>query len=361
MKKIALFLASAFLLQSCNNTPPDSSKVSNEYRVAMRSLISSIKTEFPSNTIDTRQILIHDGLEIIYRGKDDRTVEYNFTRSTIDGAVQPGIYTEYLLSGKEKTERRDSLHSLISVVDSSIYSNFSGSIEYDRGTNKDSLLHWNDDRDIKTFLTSNPTSYNIVTDIHDESTSEILNLNGVENFLLMSDFHAESNETGKPPYTNTLVEKLKSTNFDLVIIRPEVDRTKSLPNSDKTIDTTTIINAAEIDSIRTKGNGVKNDRLVYCAINLSRADSRSLYWKPSWNSTAPTWMTPQSGSQFYYDVDFRNSEWKDALLEPITGTQHAYITQIKNAGFDGLYLMGVGAFHEFEGESTGGDGTVVIN
>jgi len=341
MRSTLLLAASALLISSCNNVKSTSAVVDSEYRSSMRSLITSINDSMPINLMKNNYVIINNGLDIVYRSATNNTVEYNFTRSVINGAVQTDLYR---ITGTD-TIRQDSLLDLFTILKSSDYANsLLGSVEQAFDSEmKDSLFNWNNKKGLITYIVGVGDEYNTVQDTNANgfdsiTTNRISELKNVKNFLLLSDTIAEVNSS-----ENSLVELVENSDHDLVIIRPEIIVEDTSGND--IIYTKEFITSSDVISIGTKKTG--SDRLVLCELNLSQADTSRYYWKNSWNDTLPTWMTATSDGAVY-KVDFRNSEWRSALLEPISLNKASYIRQIINAGFDGVYLTGIEAFQEFE-------------
>jgi len=82
-----------------------------------------------------------------------------------------------------------------------------------------------------------------------------------KNFFLFHDHIAVADSTkGGSANKNTLVELIKDVNYDIVVIRPEVIRIVNQGSGNTT--STSMLNAFEMDSLRTKGNNSRANKLL---------------------------------------------------------------------------------------------------
>ena len=352
MKKLLLLLPIMILL-SCDNVPYPAGSDTGSNRGAMRSFIRDIDDQFNKDGIlGGNYTLINNGASLAYKSTTDSTIMSEFLNYSIDGIIQNGLQIEKILNSG--TTRYDSLSHYLNIFDSSAFGNFIGTNEYYYyDSQQDSILTWNNQLGYKTFTLQFGENFDVIPPYNSNgldsiSTDNISSLNQVKNFLFYTDVIAFQDSTKQNPSdSNTTVERLKKLNFDLIIIKPDVIRIRREGQGYTT--SVNLFNNIEMDSLKVKENG--NRRLVFAAVDIAHADSRLSYWKSSWNDTLPTWMSPTSELHIY-DVDYRNSEWQDALLKDISYAKHSYITQIKEAGFDGIVLIGADVFTQYENDTT---------
>lgn len=123
-----------------------------------------------------------------------------------------------------------------------------------------------------------------------------------------------------------LVEKLPSTNYDLIIMTPF----KSSPWA----SLSNVYSYSEVQSLKTKSNDV-NKRLVFAYIDIGRIWEDSYYWEASWSeeNVRPNWIdkTITTNSKDHY-VKYWRREWS-AIIKPV-------IDAVINSGYDGIVLGG---------------------
>lgn len=344
MRYLIASMAAALLFTSCSESSHEGNTTSVP-RNNMRSFISKIKNSVPTG----KQILLADGVDLVYRSPKDSTIELSFIQNNTNGIIPTNLYG---VSDESIPTTCDSLAAVINTIDSlpKMAGYFIGTTEESYSAeHMDSLFSWNNQKGYKSFVLPEDSDFNVIPDytggLDSISSLPVATLSSAKNYLLFTENIAIADST-KPNGLNTHVHILKNLNYDLIVIKADVKRVRQQGQGLTSV--TSIYSGSELDSIKTKGNS-ENKRLVFAEINLSKANSHQLYWKDSWNKELPSWMS-RTEEEHIYNVDFQNSEWHDALLEPITFAKPSYITQIFTAGFDGIVLTGAEAFKELEVE-----------
>jgi cysteinyl-tRNA synthetase len=98
---------------------------------------------------------------------------------------------------------------------------------------------------------------------------------------------------------------------------------------------------ATVTTLSRKPNGER--RIVIAYLNIGQAESYRTYWKKGWRVGKPNWIlgTDPDGWEGNFPVAYWRAEWK-ALIAGEGGL----IDQIRDAGFDGLYLDWIGGFED---------------
>ena len=98
----------------------------------------------------------------------------------------------------------------------------------------------------------------------------------------------------------------------------------------------------DVNALKKKPQGGK--RMIFAYMSVGEAADYRPYWKEEWNQTRPDWIqdanTAWPGS---YKVRYWSPQWKHILY----GSDKAYLDQIMNAGFDGVFLDVIDAWQYF--------------
>lgn len=100
-----------------------------------------------------------------------------------------------------------------------------------------------------------------------------------------------------------------------------------------------------IDRLKCDGNGEKR---VVSYLAIGQAENYRYYWQPDWEVGSPEWIVYADAfwpGDFY--VRYWSSEWRNILM----GSPTSRLDRIIEAGFDGIYLDTVDAYHFFENEN----------
>lgn len=96
-----------------------------------------------------------------------------------------------------------------------------------------------------------------------------------------------------------------------------------------------------VDSLR-GGNGKK----VLAYLSIGEAEPYRDYWRPIWNRKPPVWLAkPNPEWPDNFNVKFWNPSWQAIIFN--------CVTEIMNAGFDGLYLDIIDAWQYWEERAPG--------
>ena len=131
------------------------------------------------------------------------------------------------------------------------------------------------------------------------------------------------------------LEKLAQSPYDLLVIEP----TFTLKGETK----------FDAKAMIAKLKATKPDRLVVAYVDIGEAEKYRTYWKKSWK--LPTKKTPGSpdfllapdpdGWKDDVSIAFWHPQWRKIWLD-----ENGLIKQIMQAGFDGVYLDWIEAYHE---------------
>lgn len=99
-----------------------------------------------------------------------------------------------------------------------------------------------------------------------------------------------------------------------------------------------------IDIMRRKPDGSRRFILAY--LSIGEAESFRYYWRKAWTKERPDWLEKENPHwPGNYTVKYWDPDWQAILF----GTPDAYLDQILDAGFDGVYLDGVDVFERHRG------------
>ena len=133
-------------------------------------------------------------------------------------------------------------------------------------------------------------------------------------------------------YQNIVVEELAASDLDLVVINHTIDGRTGASATPR-----------EVARLQTKPGGGR--RLVLAYLSVGEAESYRRYWQPDWSKDPPSWLGPKNpvwpGA---YAVRFWDRHWQSLLFYD----EHALLTQILMAGFDGVLLDRVDAYMDWE-------------
>ncbi len=155
-----------------------------------------------------------------------------------------------------------------------------------------------------------------------ENVEDITGLRGVRNFLYLIN-------PEEYPSREAFLQALGETNYDLLII--------DLFCHDQ------MLTPEDIATLKHKKNGGR--RLLVCYMSIGEAESYRFYWREEWNRDNPPWLREENPHwKGNFKVEYWNSEWQEIIF----GRSDSYLTLIRNAGFDGVYLDIIDGFEYFE-------------
>lgn len=153
------------------------------------------------------------------------------------------------------------------------------------------------------------------------NTKDIYRVQDAQNFLFLLNPGFFSGKTG-------YLKSLGNTEYDVIVVDLYYDNA-SLTKED-------------VQSLQEKPQGGR--RMIVAYMSVGEAADYRPYWKKEWNQTRPNWIrganTAWPGS---YKVQYWSPQWKHVLY----GSDNAYLDQIMNAGFDGVFLDVIDAWQYF--------------
>lgn len=153
------------------------------------------------------------------------------------------------------------------------------------------------------------------------NTKDIYQVQDAQNFLFLLNPGAFS---GKESYLGSLGK----TEYDVLVVDLYYD---DMP-----------LTKVDVNALKKKPQGGK--RMIFAYMSVGEAADYRPYWKEEWNQTRPDWIqdanTAWPGS---YKVRYWSPQWKHILY----GSDNAYLDQIMNAGFDGVFLDVIDAWQYF--------------
>jgi cysteinyl-tRNA synthetase len=98
-----------------------------------------------------------------------------------------------------------------------------------------------------------------------------------------------------------------------------------------------------VDMMRRKPGGGRRYVLAY--LSIGEAENYRYYWRNSWLVHRPDWLERENPDwPGNYAVKYWDPAWQSILF----GSPHAYLDQILDAQFDGVYLDGIDGFERRE-------------
>ena len=130
-------------------------------------------------------------------------------------------------------------------------------------------------------------------------------------------------------YQNIEPDRMAGTGLDLIVIDPVLDG-----------GTGRMADQHDLEQLRSKPDGSR--RLVLAYLSIGAAEEYRAYWQPAWQAGPPTWLGarnpdwPRSHSVLYWQPDWR-------------GIVEDGLQRIVAAGFDGVFMDRVDAYHDWSG------------
>ena len=160
-----------------------------------------------------------------------------------------------------------------------------------------------------SFIEYNSTE-KVTATILDKSVSDYL-------YLLQYDKFEDKND---------VINKISSTNFDLVILDAFYDTGSN---------TTWSYN--DIETIKNSGDG----KIVVSYISIGEAEDYRYYWNDSWYDNPPPWLDEENPNwEGNYKVKYWYPEWQKIIIN--------YVDLIAGLGFDGIFMDIIDAYEYYE-------------
>jgi uncharacterized protein (TIGR01370 family) len=96
------------------------------------------------------------------------------------------------------------------------------------------------------------------------------------------------------------------------------------------------LSPADVATLRAGGT-----RTVLAYMSIGEAENYRFYWQPSWHPGTPAWLGPANPD---FANNFKVRYWDPGWQSIIFGSPMAYLDQIIDQGFDGVYLDVIDAF-----------------
>jgi cysteinyl-tRNA synthetase len=164
--------------------------------------------------------------------------------------------------------------------------------------------------------TTAPTADNRVTPTSDDRRRL---LDDVEHWLYLIDVNLDADT----------VDRIVSSDHDMVVL-------DFIPSEQQNTD---FPMGAVVDRL----HSAEHDKLVLAYIDIGQAEDYRVYWEADWRIGDPEWIVANDpdGWEGNYPVAYWRPEWHDVWLG-----DDGLISQIVDAGFDGVYLDWVEAYSD---------------
>lgn len=124
------------------------------------------------------------------------------------------------------------------------------------------------------------------------------------------------------------LDKLKKSNYDLLILDGYFGGN--------------FLHRDDVSSLKHKPNGER--RLIYCYMSIGEAEPYRWYWEKSYETALPEWIAGKNENWGSYKIKY----WLEPWHKIIYSGDNSYLSQILNAGFDGVFLDVIDSFAYFE-------------
>ncbi len=129
---------------------------------------------------------------------------------------------------------------------------------------------------------------------------------------------------------NLNIEKVKNTDFDLVIM----DYSKDGSDEKK-------YTKEEINSLK----NAKHKKIVLAYLSIGEAEDYRYYFKESWHENPPSFLEEENPNwPGNYRVKYWDSNWQKIIF----GEANSYLDKVIAQGFDGVYLDKVDTYEDYE-------------
>lgn len=314
-----LFLASTFLFsitgcttKKIENTVPEHGKLATDYQQEMRTFIQDISAW---SHLQKPGFLIvpQDGLSLLEATGTTRATYLQ----AINGVAQEEVY--YGEDNNDDVETNTKVRDRYIRLANIARTNGKKVLVTDYCTSPDKITNSYNSNFANGFISYAATTRELevisTTTPYNVNTGNITSLDSAKNFLYLIN-------TNKFKNKSAYLTALQQTNFDVLVIDYQYE------------DTSDILTAAEVASLKIKANG--GQRIVLAYMCIGQAEEYRWYWKSSWKTNPPEWLEPNEDPKWdgNYNVRYWLKGWKDLIY----GNSTSYTQQLLNAGFDGAYL-----------------------
>ena len=158
------------------------------------------------------------------------------------------------------------------------------------------------------------------------NAADVTSISAAKNFLYLID-------PGNFPGKNVFLEVVRQTSYDVVLIDLFYDYQPLSP--------------ADIASLKRKAGG--GERLIIAYMSIGEAEDYRYYWEPEWIVDPPAWLARENPD---WPGNYKVRYWDENWQAIIYGNEESYLQRLLDAGFDGVYLDIIDAFHYFEGSAS---------
>ncbi|HIA47524.1 MAG TPA: hypothetical protein EYN96_06025 [Candidatus Hydrogenedentes bacterium] len=131
--------------------------------------------------------------------------------------------------------------------------------------------------------------------------------------------------------TSTVLEEIRVSSFDIVVIDYESDQGE--------------LTSQQVSTIKDSG------KVVLAYMSIGEAEDYRFYWDSTWvdggisDPDRPVWLGPTNPEfQGNYKVRYWDASWQSKILGTTSGDNRSYLDRIIDQGFDGVYLDIIDAF-----------------
>jgi len=325
--KTIFYLAVVISLSSCNK---DDNPLPNniDYKQEMRNFVQEISAY--SKAINSSFAIIpQNGVEIVSTtGDDTGSPDMNYINA-IDGIGQEDLFYGYNADDQETpSEENEWISGFLNMAKNNGTVKIMVSDYCSTHSKMDNSYSLNNTSGNISFAADHRALDNIPTyptQIYNENTDIITNLQDVKNFLYL--INPDNEYSTKQEF----VDAVKNTNYDCIIM-------DFFFNGEE-------FTASQITQLKQKANG--GERLLICYMSIGEAEDYRYYWNNNWATNPPSWLGEENPNwEGNYYVKYWETDWKNIIY----GNDNSYLKKILDAGFYGVYLDIIDAFENFEGQ-----------
>lgn len=325
MYKKSKLMILCILCLSLSCVHEDNNSESIDYRSEMRKFVQKI-SNYGESYIEGFIVIPQNGLELLtYSGEPDGEIVKTYI-DVIDGVGREDLYYGYDKDGVETPDEVNNyMISFLNIAKkegvqpliTDYCSNFSQMEQsYIKNNQKSYISFSANNRELNNIPTYPLNPYNM-------NNNNIKSLDVSSNFLYM--INPENY-----PSREAMLEDLKSTNYDILII--DLFDNEGLP-----------LTSDDIRELKQKSSG--GSRLVIAYMSIGEAEDYRFYWQEEWNHDSPEWIDSVNPEwEGNYKVEYWNSSWQEIIY----GETNSYLDFIIKADFNGVYLDIIDAFEYFE-------------
>ncbi|MFD1216539.1 hypothetical protein [Microbulbifer celer] len=326
MKRLFTALLIPLVFGGCNfdEFPDFSTEGEFNYKREMRGLVESISSY--ASSLDSGFVVIaEDAPELITTtGRQSAQIDSDYV-SALDGVAQTGLfYGQITVDQATSASERNRLQAYLDLAQGNGANILVTDFAFTEA-NIDNAYDLSDNAGYVGFVAEQKildTIPDFPVPIYNGNRFDVDRLSQAQNFLNLTN-------TGGYSTRQDLVNDVRNTDYDLIVMDFFFDGVA--------------YTADQINDLKFKDNGRR--RLLIATMNVGYAEDNRYYWESFWPTNPPEWLRDRvAGTDNAYYVDYWRKGWKDILY----GNDDSYLFRIIDAGFDGVYLKGVGVYDYFE-------------